>query len=82
MERETFPKLKPQAPETQVCVLYHWESVVVVAIESMPFLFIRIHMTSMQTVSAEVSFLNILHFLNESAFQRCYKSSLPMEQFV
>jgi len=55
MERETFPKLKPQAPETQVCVLYHWESVVVVAIESMPFLFIRIHMTSMQTVSAEVS---------------------------
>jgi len=55
MERETFPKLKPQAPETQVCVLYHWESVVVVAIESMPFLFIRIHMTSMPRVFAEVS---------------------------
>jgi len=49
---------------------------------SMPFLFIRIHMTSMRAVPADVSISEYPAFFKRNAFQRCYNSSLPMVQFV
>jgi len=93
MEDEMFPKLKSQAPATRVCV-----SVVAVAIESSELRESWFHDAKSELACLfflsefiwppcrqflqRFPFLNILHFLNESAFQRCYKSSLPMEQFV